>query len=130
MSGKLSNQEVVTRMTTKFPMFDYSNVDYQGPSKAITVGCKIHGNFKIKFPTILLCKHPCPKCREKSNMEWNGKHTTEKVIANLKAKYGDTYDYSKVEYVNARTPIVLIDSNNREIRGIYRSIIKQIPTYN
>lgn len=36
------------------------------------------------------------------------KLTTTEVIEKLKSFYGDSLDYSKVNYINSRTPITLI----------------------
>ena len=36
------------------------------------------------------------------------KLTTEEFIARAKAVHGDRYDYSKVEYVNNKTKVIII----------------------
>ena len=46
------------------------------------------------------------------------KLTTEEFIARAKAVHGDRYDYSKVEYVNNSTPVVI-----RVCRQILRNFI-------
>jgi len=44
------------------------------------------------------------------------KLTTEEFIARAKAVHGDKYDYSKVEYVNTKTPVIVVCPKH----GIYK----------
>ena len=42
------------------------------------------------------------------------KLTNEEVIEKLKSLYGDSLDYTKVQYVNSRNPITLICTKHGE----------------
>ncbi len=42
------------------------------------------------------------------------KLTTQQIIEQFKKVHGDKYDYSKVEYVNAKTPVIIICKEHNE----------------
>lgn len=53
------------------------------------------------------------------------KNTNESVVLKLKEYYGDKYDYSKVEYVNAKTKIILTcKEHNYEFKTSYYGAIR------
>ena len=81
--------------------YDYSKVDYIKATKEVCIICPEHGEFYQK-PAKHLKGHGCPKCGGTFSL------TTIEFIRLLKGIYGDKYDYSKVEYVNAKTKIGLI----------------------
>ena len=69
--------------------------------KQIINTCKIHGDFLQGPANHINSKQGCPKCagQNKTNLEF-----IEEVIK----IYGDKYDYSKVNYINATTKIIII----------------------
>lgn len=82
--------------------YGYDNVEYVGEKKEVDIFCYKHGMFRQK-PLVHLMGCGCPKCAK------NGvKLTTELFIEKAKEIHGDKYDYSKVKYVNAKTPVVII----------------------
>ena len=44
------------------------------------------------------------------------KLTTEEFIAKAKAVHGDRYDYSKVEYVGTKSPVIIICKEHGEFQ--------------
>lgn len=82
--------------------YDYSKVQYVNNRTKIIIGCHKHGDFQ-KIPAAhTLKKHGCPKCTKlyrPSTQEW---------IARAQTLYGDKYDYSLVNYVNALTKVTII----------------------
>lgn len=87
--------------------YDYSKVIYKGSRIPVTIICPIHGEFYPTPNNHISRKSGCPICRD----EWNAKHlksSTEDFIEKAKQIHGNKYDYSLVEYVNARTPIKII----------------------
>lgn len=72
--------------------YDYSKFVYNGTHTKSIFICKIHGEFETTPKTHL--KTNCAKC---SN---NFPKTTEIFVEEAKAKWGDKYDYSKVNYTN------------------------------
>lgn len=83
--------------------FDYSQAVYTGWDKPIKIICPKHGVFEQTSGNHLRSIHGCPKCKEESNGD-----TQEDFINKAKEKYGDKYDYSKVEYTNSLTKVIVI----------------------
>lgn len=81
--------------------FDYSKLD-MNDKKPIII-CKKHGEFRQKRENHLLYQAGCPECR-KDNISMS----KEEFIKRAKKKFGNKYDYSKVNYVNLLTPVEII----------------------
>ena len=86
--------------------YDYSKVEYVNSNTKITIKCHIHGEF-LKNPN----KHinegeGCKTCAfiESGKRAAHGNYT---FIKKSREKHGDKYDYSKVEYVNAHTKVII-----------------------
>jgi hypothetical protein len=98
--------------------YDYSKVDYNTTSDKVIIICKIHDDF-LQTPNGHLNGTGCPKC--------NGgvKSNTEEFIEKAIKIHGDKYDYSKVNYNNCHTNIIIIckkhgefeQSPNNHLRG-------------
>ncbi len=86
--------------------YDYSKTDYQGKDIPVTIICPIHGDFK-QTPHDHLSGCGCKNCAKISRSNILRKNQ-EIWINQAKATHGDKYDYSKVNYVNAHTPVKLI----------------------
>lgn len=86
--------------------YDYSNVKYNGAFEPVRVICKKHGEF-ITTPHTLLNGSGCPECgiEERAKKE---ALTTQEFIEKAKNIYGKKYDYSKVSYINTKTPVCVI----------------------
>ena len=76
--------------------FDYSQSVYTGWDKPIKIICQKHGEFEQTSANHLKSVYGCPKCKEEANGD-----TQADFINKAKEKYGDKYDYSKVEYINS-----------------------------
>ena len=81
--------------------YDYSKVEYKSNSTKVCIICPEHGEF-WQTPYNHLRGCGCPKCVGKN------KKTTEEFIRRAKEVHGDKYDYSKVEYINAKTKVCII----------------------
>ena len=81
--------------------YDYSKVEYINNSTKVCIICPIHGEF-WQTPNGHLRGRRCPKC------SGNIKKTTQQFIEEAKRVHGDKYDYSKVEYINAKTKVCII----------------------
>ena len=86
--------------------YDYSKSVYQVTDKKIIIFCKKHGDFK-QTPGSHLSGSGCPKCGIKSQMD-KRKFNLEEFINKSKEVHGNKYDYSKVNYINSRTNIIII----------------------
>ncbi|MCV8988861.1 GIY-YIG nuclease family protein [Escherichia coli] len=84
--------------------YDYSKVKYVGAHTKAVIICPEHGEFKKTLGDHLRKKQGCPKCQ----IEAERAAYAEKFKAEAGAKYNYKYDYSKVEYVNAKTKVVIV----------------------
>lgn len=94
--------------------YDYSKVDYKGSKGKVCIICKEHGEF-YQLPKDHIRGCGCQKCVGlfKSN--------TEDFVKKAKSIHGEKYDYSKVEYVNARTKVCIICPEHGEFYQIPNS---------
>lgn len=90
-------------------IFDYSKVEYVNSHTHVIIICKIHGEFS-QSPSCHLSGKKCPKCYNK----YYGKEKTPNFINKAKVMHGDTYDYSKVDYVNNSTHVTIICKTHGE----------------
>jgi very-short-patch-repair endonuclease len=83
-------------------IYDYSKVNYINADTQIIIICKIHGEF-IQIPDFHINrKCGCPKCAN------NVKLDLLEFIDKSNQIHNNVYDYSKVEYINNRSPIIII----------------------
>lgn len=82
--------------------YDYSRMNFKGPDVEVEIICPIHGAF-WKKPKYHILGSGCPRCSSKFVS-----HKTEDVKERIRAKYGDRYDLSLVDYKGCHTPICLI----------------------
>jgi very-short-patch-repair endonuclease len=94
--------------------YDYSLVKYQGNKTKVKIICSKHGIFE-QTPNNHLNGNGCLKCAG------NIKSTTAEFIKKAKEKHGNKYDYSRVEYINAKTKVKIICSEH--------GIFEQQPTH-
>ncbi len=86
--------------------YDYSKVEYVHNKRKIVIVCKIHGEFS-QTPNCHLKGQGCPICGKDELV--NGLYLTlEEFINKSRLIHGDKYDYSKVEYVGNKSPIIII----------------------
>jgi len=86
-------------------IYDYSKVDYNNSKEKVIIICPIHGEFK-QTPSDHL-KGGCRKCgrlivANKLNSNTNN------FIEKSNIKHNNIYDYSKVNYINNRTKVIII----------------------
>lgn len=93
--------------------FNYSKVEYINSNTPITLICKEHGEFNVDMYKHLYSKDGlCPLC----NKITVNKEKASAFIKKSKEKFGDKFDYSKVEYVDSQTPVTLICKEHGEFR--------------
>lgn len=86
--------------------YDYSNVNYINAHKPVKIICPIHGEFEIAPSNHVRQKQGCPKCGNLRKGQYQ-KSNTQEFIKKAKTVHGDKYDYSKVEYENNYTPVII-----------------------
>ena len=89
--------------------YNYSKVEYVNEYTKVCIICPKHGEF-WQIPVHHLNGSGCPYCAGKIRL------TTEEFIRKAKDIHGGRYDYSKVEYVNARTKVCIICPEHGEFR--------------
>lgn len=119
---KTTEQFIIDARTVHGDKFDYSKVEYKGNKIPITIICPKHGEFQ-QIPNNHLHGQGCPICKyEKFSLEQRS--TTEEFIKKAQAIHGIKYDYSKVEYVNNRTPVTIICPLHGEFQQTPKSHLK------
>lgn len=99
---KLTTEEFITKAKQVHgDKYDYSKVEYIDCNTKITIICPIHGEFQ-QSPSKHLYKQGCPKC--KGVFRYNTQTWIEEAIK----RFGNKYDYSKVQYKKAHEKICII----------------------
>lgn len=86
--------------------YDYSKVDYANNHTKVCIICHEHGLF-WQTPKEHLKGSGCIQCG-RERMRFKQTLSQEEFIQKAMSVHGDKYDYSKVEYVNATTPVSII----------------------
>ena len=81
--------------------YDYSEINYINAKTKVLIICKKHGGFE-QTPSNHLSGYNCQKCAK------NLKINTETFIERANIVHLNKYDYSKVDYVNADTKVLII----------------------
>lgn len=92
--------------------YDYSKVEYINAKTKVCIICPEHGEFWQK-PSDHLNGCGCKKCAYKRNDGFSKRKKLEQFIIDAKYIHGDKYDYSKVEYINAKTKVCIICPKHR-----------------
>jgi hypothetical protein len=92
--------------------YDYSEVEYINSTTKVIIICKTHGEFK-QTPSGHLQGAGCNQCAIETNTN-NLKSNTDEFIEKAIKKYGDKYDYSKVEYIESRKKVIIICKTHGE----------------
>ena len=108
MGRKFTTEDFVRKAKEKYnDKYDYSKTVYRGQREKVCIICPKHGEFFQTPEAHLSSNHGCRKC----SFEESAKKQTltkEEFIRKAKEKHGDKYDYSLVDYKNAKTKIKII----------------------
>uniref|UniRef100_A0A6C0I6B4 DUF559 domain-containing protein n=1 Tax=viral metagenome TaxID=1070528 RepID=A0A6C0I6B4_9ZZZZ len=106
MKQKTTEQFILEARKIHGDRYDYSKVEYTGKDNKIIIRCKEHGDFEQR-PNSHLRGMKCRKCSGiDSSMKQRG--NLDNFINKAIQLHGDKYDYSKVEYVNAKCKVIII----------------------
>ena len=95
--------------------YSFKNTIYNGAFNYVTITCKNHGDF-ITTPHSLLSSHAgCTKCAAEISADRQRKSLAQFITDSQKI-HGNKYDYSKVQYVNAHTPVSIICPTHGEFQ--------------
>lgn len=107
MATKGTKETFIAKARAKHGLvYDYTEVTYAGSKAKVRLICSVHGGFEIS-PDNHLSGKGCPTCGRLKNANGQRK-TTEQFIAEARAVHGDKYDYSRSEYIQARTKIDIV----------------------
>jgi len=99
--------------------YDYSEFEYKNNRTDSTIICPEHGPFKQSSYTHIK-GHGCPSCSK------NRKLTTQSFISKSKELHNNKYDYTKVDYKNMKTPVIIICPKHGEFLQVPMTHIGQI----
>jgi hypothetical protein len=92
--------------------YDYSKFIYLNDRTKGVIICSQHGSF-LQSPNKHLQNRGCPQCGI-DTMKRLQRSNIEEFLFRAKQLHGDLYDYSKVQYINAHTPITISCSKHGE----------------
>ena len=90
--------------------YDYSHSICKGSETKLTIICQKHGPFR-QSPynhTSPRLRCGCPKCGHLRAASEQSKMAGEKFIQRARARHGQKYDYSRIEYHDAHTKVCII----------------------
>jgi len=81
--------------------YDYSKVNFINSKTKVIIICPLHGEFNQQ-PSNHLKGSSCPKCAN------NVRLSNSQFIEKSRKIHGNKYDYSKVDYINYKTNVIII----------------------
>jgi hypothetical protein len=107
MSGRLTPSRFIQKAKEIHgDTYDYSKIVYVHSQEKIPIICKIHGEFQQR-PQKHLMGQGCPLCRFEKTAS-KERLTKDEFIDRAVKIHGQKYDYSKVEYINNHTKVLII----------------------
>lgn len=87
--------------------YDYSNVDYTNAKTKVCIICPIHGNF-YQLPSDHVRGSGCSACGSiliNNHRKTRNEITAQKFVGHAVSLHGEKYNYGKVQYHSAHTPV-------------------------
>ena len=107
-SGKAcSFEDFINRLSIVNPDIEYIS-GYINLSNKVTVKCKKCGKIWDTRADHLLEGHGCRKCNRNKNREKTKDSDFKLFISKASDKFNNKFDYSKVSYINYKTPVTII----------------------
>ena len=114
---KINNNNFITEANTIHSnKYDYSKVKFINNQTKVCIICPEHGEFWQDPYHHINRKQGCPLCGLKKIWDVRGRKKDEDIIKNAQQIHGDKYDYSKMEYVNDNTKIIIICPEHGEFK--------------
>lgn len=92
--------------------YDYSLIEEVNTIDKLPIICKTHGVFKMFLHSHLKGQN-CPKCAVRKE-----KYTTEEFISKSNKIHGELYDYTKTNYIDSVTPVIITCSKHGDFKKI------------
>lgn len=100
--GRMTTEEFIKRAKgIHGNKYDYSKTNYKGYRDKLCIICPEHGEF-WQTPCNHLIGSGCPHCAN------NIKYSTKDFIIKAQKIHGNKYNYSKVDYINAKSGVRII----------------------
>ena len=101
--------------------YDYSKTIYVSQDEKVSIICKEHGEFKIFPRQHTTYMSGCKTCAKIEGGTIGDFHSPNKVttcdwIKRNKIKFGDKYDYSKVQYTSSKNKVTIICKKHGEFQ--------------
>jgi hypothetical protein len=103
---KTTEEFIAEARVTHADRYDYSQVVYVNRCTDCKIVCRTHGVF-IQRPNNHTAGMGCPPCGVDSRVKKRS-HTLMDFVIKAESVHGDKYDYSRVQYVNARTKCEIV----------------------
>jgi hypothetical protein len=87
--------------------YNYDQVEYINDGTKVHISCPIHGYFD-QTPNKHLRGQGCPRCKIQKTKNTNIKKYSQFFPSKANNTHGVLYDYSKLNYINAKTPVEII----------------------
>jgi Zn finger protein HypA/HybF involved in hydrogenase expression len=98
---------------------DFSLCSYITAREPVTLICKVHNCTFSIVPDKVLSKrngeYVCPKCSKEHSRDIFKEKASLNFLNKARAKFGDKFDYSLVDYINAKTPVKIRCTEHLEI---------------
>jgi len=96
--------------------YDYSKVDYKKALSKVIIVCKLHGQFFLT-PSCHLKGRGCRLCGTINSLKKRTSNT-QSFILKAREVHGEKYDYSKLDYKNNHTKVIIICKEHGEFEQI------------
>ena len=112
----MTQEEFITKARAIYgDKYDYSKVVYRGVNNKVIIINKCTGEERLVKPKKLLYRDKYKRIPREER--------TNAFIRKSKEKFGDKFDYSKVEYIDSQTPVTLICKEHGEFSvNMYRHL--------
>ena len=108
-NDRISSNEYINKLKKQYPYspYGFESIVYKNNHTPIQLRCPIHGLFSTLPSSLTKHLTECPICKKKRLSDIQSK-TTEQFIKEAKITHGNKYNYSKTQYVNAKTKVCII----------------------
>lgn len=109
MPARFYTEDFIDASLKRFPdRFDYDKCIYVNANKPVILTCKLHGDFLVR-PSVHLRPKGKGGCQDCSG---NKKYDVHSFSKAANAVHNNAYNYSKVVYSNAKTPVEILCSKH------------------